>query len=90
MGSTFNFARYARAWFANGDIDTKRAIFACLAVNTTLSNQKLSITLQKPFQSIIEQRELIEDNIEKLKPQELVGNTGGAEASPESYRLMSG
>ena len=88
---TFNFARYARAWFANGDIDTKRAIFACLAVNATLRDQKLSITLQKPFQSIIEQqRELIEGDIEKLKPQTTAGESGAIEASSESYRLMSG
>ncbi|MDP2630348.1 MAG: recombinase family protein, partial [Candidatus Uhrbacteria bacterium] len=27
---TFNFARYARIWFKEGDVATKRAIFACL------------------------------------------------------------
>ncbi len=49
---TFNFARYARIWFANGDLDTKRAIVACLGSNLLLKDGKLNIQLHPMFQSI--------------------------------------
>jgi len=51
---TFNFARYASLWFLNGDLETKRAIFACLGSDFILKDQKLNIQLHKPFKFIFE------------------------------------
>ncbi|MEK7619172.1 MAG: zinc ribbon domain-containing protein, partial [Patescibacteria group bacterium] len=51
---TFNFARYARVWFENGDIETKRAIFACIGSDLTLKDKKLFIQMRKPFEIISE------------------------------------
>ncbi len=49
---TFNFTRYAHIWFAKGDMDTKRAIFACLGSHLYLGGQKLSIERRKVFDFI--------------------------------------
>lgn len=67
---TFNFARYARTWFAKGDLDTKRAIFACLGSDFLLKDQKVTLTLHKPFQVIFEKRNLAEKELAKLEPAE--------------------
>lgn len=62
---TYNFARYAGLWFTNGDIETKRAIFACLGSNLILKDQNITVELRKPFQFIFEnlpeaERELVQ------------------------------
>lgn len=62
---TFKFARYARIWFAKGDMDTKRAIFACLGSHLVIKDQKLNVELHPYFKVIFEnlaeaERELIE------------------------------
>jgi site-specific DNA recombinase len=62
---TYNFARYASTWFTNGDIETKRAIFACLGSNLILKDQNINVELRKPFQFIFEnlpeaERELVQ------------------------------
>lgn len=49
---TFNFARYARLWFGNGDLDTKRAIVSCLGSNLLVKDGKLNIQLHPMFQTI--------------------------------------
>ncbi len=46
---TFNFARYARIWFEQGDLETKKAIFSALGSDFVLKNQKLHVELNKPF-----------------------------------------
>jgi hypothetical protein len=51
---TFNFARYARIWFKQGDKDTKRAIFACLGSHPYLGGQNVSIEWCKSFSLIFE------------------------------------
>jgi site-specific DNA recombinase len=61
---TFNFARYARIWFENGNLETKRSIFACLGSNLILKDRKITVELKKPFKFIFEnlpeaERELI-------------------------------
>ena len=62
---TYNFARYAGIWFTNGNIETKRAIFACLGSNLILKDQNIKVELRKPFQFIVEnlpeaERELVQ------------------------------
>lgn len=49
---TFNFACYARYWFANGDTQTKREILAGLGSNLTLINKTVRVDLEKPLQFI--------------------------------------
>ncbi|MBI2278896.1 MAG: recombinase family protein [Candidatus Brennerbacteria bacterium] len=49
---TFNFARYARAWFEKGDLDVKRAILACLGSNLLVEGGKLKIQLRPVFQTL--------------------------------------
>ena len=51
---TFNFARYARIWFKQGDRDTKRAVFACLGSHLWLGGQNVSIEWRKSFSLIFE------------------------------------
>lgn len=51
---TFYFARYARMWFAHGDLETRRAIFNCLGSHLWLGGQKISVEWREVFQTIIE------------------------------------
>ncbi len=51
---TFNFARYARTWFAQGDMNTKRAIFACIGSHLIVKDRKIAVTLRPVFQTIFE------------------------------------
>ena len=45
----FNFARYARFWFAEGDLQQKREILATLGSNLILKGRKLTLHAAKPF-----------------------------------------
>src|SRR3989344_4710919 len=65
---TFNFARYARIWFAKGDIETKRAIFACLGSDLILKSQKVAIKLRKPFEIMFEGLPKAEEELDRLEP----------------------
>ena len=64
---TFNFARYARTWFARGDMATKRAIFACLGSHLVIQDQKLAITLRPVFKTIFETLPKAEGEISKIR-----------------------
>lgn len=64
---TFNFARYASIWFFKGDLETKRAIFACLGSNFLLKDKKLALTLRKPFQILFENLEEIEKEMVQVR-----------------------
>lgn len=64
---TFNFARYARVWFARGDMDVKRAIFACLGSNLIVKDQKVAITLRPVFKTIFEMLPKVESEIAHIR-----------------------
>ena len=49
---TFNFALYARSWFSRGDLDTKRAILACLGSNLFVEGGNVRIQLRPVFETI--------------------------------------
>ena len=51
---TFNFARYAHIWFAKGDMDTRRAIFAALGSHLIIKDQKLNVELHNYFKVIFD------------------------------------
>lgn len=46
---TFNFSRYARFWFVEGNLQQKREILATLGSNLILKDKKLSIEAPEPF-----------------------------------------
>lgn len=46
---TFEFAQYARYWFANGDVKTKTQVLATLGSNLTIKDKELVIDGQKSF-----------------------------------------
>ncbi len=87
---TFNFARYARAWFANGDMDTKRAIFACLGSDFLLKDQKMALTLHKPFQALFEKRKAAEQELEGLEPANFGSIKGKSAVFATEFPLTSG
>ena len=51
---SFNFACYARYWFANGEPERKKQIFNALGSNLKLKDKKLLIQVKKPFKIINE------------------------------------
>jgi DNA invertase Pin-like site-specific DNA recombinase/predicted metal-binding protein len=86
---TFNFARYARTWFAQGDLETKRAIFACLGSNPLLKDRQLIINLQKPFELIFEKRNLCEEELKRLEPLVTTVTKGDIEETRKEFPVMS-
>lgn len=64
---TFNFARYARIWFAKGDLDTRRAIFACLGSHLIVKDQKLNIELRKSFNSLFQSADIAAKEIAQVR-----------------------
>jgi len=67
---TFNFARYARTWFANGNLETKRAIFACLGSNLILKGQNINVELRKPFKFIFDNLKDAEKELVQVRTSE--------------------
>ena len=59
---TFNFARYARSWFEQGNNDTKKSILNCLGSNLIIKDQKLNVLLHPFFLSIFEEKDKVEAN----------------------------
>ena len=71
---TFNFARYAQMWFAKGDMDTKRAVFAALGSHLVLKDQKINIELHPYFKIIFENMPAVEKELVKVRTSENVEN----------------
>jgi site-specific DNA recombinase len=87
---TFDFARYARIWFERGDLDAKRAIFACLGSNPLIKDQRLMLNLQKPLQLIFENKDLCEKEFDRLEPAESPEKLPVVEDFAKQFPLMSG
>ena len=71
---TFNFARYARIWFAKGDMATKRAIFAALGSHLIIKDQKLNVELHPYYKIIFENLDAVEKELLKVITPEKVDN----------------
>ena len=67
---TFNFARYARVWFAQGNTETKRAVFACLGSNLTIKDKKVAVDLHPVFKTLFANIELAEAEISQVITQQ--------------------
>lgn len=87
---TFNFARYARAWFNKGDLDTKRAIFACLGSHLLLQDKKLTLQLKKPFNYIFEGLPKAENELSRLEPVKMTLNKAETEVFTLNFPILSG
>lgn len=87
---TFNFARYSRIWFAKGDLDTKRAIFACLGSHLVLKDKKVQITLKKPFQLMVEGLSKARVELNRLEPVKMPQNSLEFSNIVAEFPLMSG
>ena len=87
---TFNFARYARTWFAQGDLETKKAIFACLGSHLLLKDQKLSLALRKPFQIIFENGQKAEKELLRLEPLKNPSNISDWKVFCSRFPVLSG
>ena len=87
---TFNLARFGRIWFNEGDLDTRRSIFACLGSNFILKDQKLALSLQKPLQIIFESKNEVEKELEKLEPLKIGSNKMKVETFAARFPVLSG
>lgn len=72
---TFNFAHYAQMWFAKGDMDTKRAVFAALGSHLIIEDQKLNVELHPYFKIIFENLEDAEKELMKIRTSETLYNS---------------
>ena len=69
---TFNFACYARYWFAHGSNQEKREILSTLGTNLMIKDRKLLLYQRKPFQILNGMREKIEILLNVYEPDELI------------------
>lgn len=67
---TFNFACYAKHWFANGDSQKKKEIFFGLGSNLTLFNKIVGVRLEKPLEWAKEAIEKIPEISPMFEPKE--------------------
>ena len=65
---TFEFARYARYWFANGDVKTKTQILATLGSDITVRDRELVIDGYKSFFLIEKGLEEVRETAKALEP----------------------
>lgn len=87
---TFNFACYARMWFAQGDLETKRAIFACIGSDLMLKDQKVLLNIHKPLQFIFENAKSAEKEISRVEPPKTVANKEEKDIFDQKIPLLCG
>ncbi len=73
---TFNFAQYARVWFANGNLETRRAIFASLSSHLVLKDQNINAELHPYFKVIFENLPQAEKELMKIRTSENLYKSG--------------
>lgn len=76
---TFNFACYARYWFENGDLQTKRQIFSALGSNLILEDKIVRVDLEKPLKFIEEARNEVPEISPMFEPKERADTTAQLE-----------
>ena len=69
---TFDFACYARYWFAKGDAKAKTEILHTLGENLTLKDGKLWINRANQFFIIEKGKREVEEIVSKLEPEKLI------------------
>ncbi len=73
---TFQFARNARYWFAEGDEARKREILATIGSNPVLKDKTLRIEAAEPFSILEEGLEKIPEAREEFEPPKSRSNSG--------------
>lgn len=66
---TFNFACYARYWFANGDVKTKTEVLGALGSNLIVKDKILLIDRHEMYFLIEKGRKEVEDFAKKFEPE---------------------
>jgi DNA invertase Pin-like site-specific DNA recombinase len=84
---TFNFARYAKYWFENGEPEDKKIIFAALGSNLTLMDKKVCMDNLKPFELISSSIKETPQISSKSEPNKNVVST--AQTSTEFSKIPS-
>lgn len=77
---TFNFARYARHWFNNGDRETKKQILIGVGSNMTLTDGIVRINLQKPLSFIEQTKNEVPEILPSFEPEKEGYTTAQMEA----------
>ena len=72
--TSFGFARYARMWFAQGNMETKRAVFAALGSHLIIEDQKLNVEPHPYFKIIFENLKIAEKELLKVRTSENTTN----------------
>ena len=84
----FDFACYARYWFANGDAKTKVAILNALGSNLFIKDRKLHIDGEKAWYLIEKGKDTIQNVVTKFEPEksiDAVTNTNVLQAASFSW-----
>lgn len=85
---TFNFACYARYWFARGDLKEKTEILAALGSNLTIKDRMLRVDGLNPFMAIVEGKKKSEElskMFEPAKKPDLARQSASLEALRQSW-----
>lgn len=67
---TFNFACYAKYWFANGDMNQRRQILQGLGSNLTLIDKNVLVNLDEPLEYIESARQEVAEISPEFEPEE--------------------
>ncbi len=65
---TFNFAHFARYWFARGDVKTKTWVLSRLGQNLVVKDGKLGIYGEKPYYLIEKLKAEVKQKLQQLEP----------------------
>lgn len=86
---TFDFCKYARYWFKNGDAKTKVLIASTIRSILTLMNRSVSVEQRKPFYLIEKSSTEFGKAVEKLEPEKmLVAATKSNGTEGESFSWL--
>lgn len=78
---TFNFACYARRWFADGDTETKKQILLGIGSNLTLKDGIVGVDLEKPLQFI----EIARNEVMEISPMFELTEKGADSGQMDSF-----
>ena len=87
---SFNFTCYARIWFAKGDMEAKRSVFACLGSNHILELQKVALTLRKEYQIISNRLPMAKQELKRLESLNIGSLNWNLKAITAEFPVLSG
>ncbi len=84
----FILAHNVRARFLTGDNEARQNIVSRIGSNRTLKDRNVAITLRKPLKSIAENRDIVENEISKVRTSKKLDNTTDITDLVTACRLM--